>query len=86
MAQPGHFEQGYYKLLRLIKRAGGVPCESAPTLFFPEDIVDPELKLTATRSAKALCSTCPIKHDCYEFAVTTNQQSGIWGGTSPSER
>jgi WhiB family redox-sensing transcriptional regulator len=27
-----------------------------------------------------------VKRDCLEFALETNQDSGIWGGTSEEER
>ena len=37
-------------------------------------------------SAKAVCMTCESRQPCLEFALTTNQDSGIWGGTSEEER
>ena len=37
-------------------------------------------------SAKAVCETCDVKDMCLDFALTTNQDSGIWGGTSEEER
>ena len=36
--------------------------------------------------AKALCVRCPVREPCLEFALATNQDSGIWGGTSEEER
>lgn len=33
----------------------------------------------ATR-AIAICNVCPVKNECYEFAMETKQQYGIWGG------
>lgn len=29
---------------------------------------------------------CPVKTECLEFALTTNQQHGIWGGLALDER
>ena len=29
---------------------------------------------------------CPVKEPCLEFALSTNQDSGVWGGTSEEER
>jgi WhiB family transcriptional regulator, redox-sensing transcriptional regulator len=29
---------------------------------------------------------CPVIDDCLEYALETNQRSGIWGGTSERER
>jgi WhiB family redox-sensing transcriptional regulator len=37
-------------------------------------------------AAKAICRTCPVQADCLEFAITTNQEFGVWGGTSEDER
>ena len=33
-----------------------------------------------------MCRQCPVQADCLDFALTTNQDSGIWGGTSEEER
>ena len=37
-------------------------------------------------TAKAVCDTCSSKAPCLEFAMITNQDSGVWGGTSEEER
>ena len=36
--------------------------------------------------AKQVCDECPVSADCLEYALETNQDSGIWGGTSEEER
>jgi WhiB family redox-sensing transcriptional regulator len=36
--------------------------------------------------AKEVCAQCPVHRDCLEYALETNQDSGIWGGTSEEER
>jgi WhiB family redox-sensing transcriptional regulator len=33
-----------------------------------------------------VCGGCDARQPCLEFALTTNQDSGIWGGTSEEER
>jgi WhiB family redox-sensing transcriptional regulator len=81
-----HFDGGYWKLLRLIQQAGGAPCEDSPDLFFPDDFTDPAVRAAASKTAKALCRSCPVVTDCFEYAVSSNQRHGIWGATSPSER
>lgn len=86
MAKLRHFDDGYWKLLRAIQSAGGVPCEQQPELFFPDDFPDPNVRAAATKTAKALCRTCPIITDCFEYAVSSQQRHGIWAATSPSER
>lgn len=80
------FDEKHYKLLRAIHQNGGSPCEPYPELFFPEDITDPVRRKLATIIAKKLCNDCPIKIDCFRYAVESGQKYGIWGGTSPNER
>jgi WhiB family redox-sensing transcriptional regulator len=32
------------------------------------------------------CAKCPVRSDCYEFAVKNDEQFGIWAGLTPDER
>lgn len=48
------------------------------------EIFDGETK-EATFEAKRTCATCPIQDLCLGWAAMT-QDSGIWGGMTPSER
>ncbi len=53
-------------------------------LFFP---VGSSMKaMKKSLEAKAICNECPVKLDCLEYALNTNQDSGIWGGTTEDER
>jgi WhiB family redox-sensing transcriptional regulator len=36
--------------------------------------------------AKSVCCQCPVTVECLEFALETNQDTGIWGGNSEDER
>lgn len=55
-------------------------CSSVdPELFFPNRGESPV-------EAKAVCRSCPVRRECLEFALETNQTYGIWGGTSDQER
>lgn len=36
--------------------------------------------------AVRLCSVCPVKDDCLDFAIVNNIEHGIWGGTNPRQR
>lgn len=59
-------------------------CSGYPnTLFFPS--VERADEATVAK-AKAVCSVCPVIENCLEYALETNQRSGIWGGTSEKER
>ena len=44
------------------------------------------LAVEQIEAAKAVCEECPVKERCLQFALETNQDSGIWGGTSEEER
>ncbi len=55
-----------------------------PELFFP--IGTTGMALAQIESAKAVCHTCPGEAMCLEYAMATNQDAGIWGGTSEEDR
>jgi WhiB family redox-sensing transcriptional regulator len=38
------------------------------------------------KKAKAVCAQCPVKDECLDFAIESNQSLGVWGGASPNER
>jgi WhiB family redox-sensing transcriptional regulator len=58
--------------------------DTHPDLFFPVGTTGPALEQIA--AAKAVCERCDVRGPCLEFALSTNQESGIWGGTSEEER
>lgn len=39
-----------------------------------------------TEPAKLICSQCPVRDDCLEFALAKFLKVGVWGGTSERER
>lgn len=58
--------------------------DTDPDLFFPVGTTGPAIE--QIENAKAVCRQCDAQTDCLEFAIATNQDSGIWGGTSEEER
>ena len=38
------------------------------------------------RAAKAACSRCPVRSDCLAEALADPTLTGVWGGTTDSER
>ena len=58
--------------------------DTDPDLFFPVGTTGPAIE--QIENAKAVCRQCDAQSDCLEFALATNQDSGIWGGTSEEER
>jgi WhiB family redox-sensing transcriptional regulator len=55
-----------------------------PDLFFPVGVTGPAVGQIA--AAKAVCDGCQVRTECLEFAITTNQEYGVWGGASEEER
>lgn len=58
--------------------------DTDPELFFPVGTTGQALLQIA--KAKSVCCQCPVTTECLEFALETNQDTGIWGGTSEEER
>jgi WhiB family redox-sensing transcriptional regulator len=58
--------------------------DSDPDLFFP--IGSTGAAVEEIRAAKAICQTCAVREECLAFALETNQEAGVWGGTSEEER
>jgi WhiB family transcriptional regulator, redox-sensing transcriptional regulator len=60
-------------------------CRSVdPDLFFPVGTTG--IALVQIEHAKSVCQQCDVKQACLDFAIQTNQESGVWGGTSEEER
>lgn len=58
--------------------------DSNPDLFFPIGTTGPAVD--QIEAAKRVCRTCESQEPCLDFALATNQESGVWGGTSEEER
>jgi WhiB family transcriptional regulator, redox-sensing transcriptional regulator len=72
--------------LELLDRELGMPlffrdanCKDAdPNLFFSES-------LSQNKAAKEVCFVCPIRQQCFSWAIE-NTDEGIYGGMTPGER
>lgn len=58
--------------------------DSNPEVFFP--IGSTGIALEQIETARRICAACPVNSLCLEFALATNQEAGIWGGTTEEER
>ena len=58
--------------------------DTDPELFFPVGTTGNAL--LAIDYAKRVCGQCAVMQECLEFALDTNQDSGVWGGHSEEER
>ena len=55
-----------------------------PELFFPAGTTGSAAE--EIMGAKAVCAGCDVRDRCLLFAFETNQECGIWGGTTEDER
>ena len=58
--------------------------DSAPGLFFPIGTTGPAVAQIA--AATAICATCEVQETCLEYALESNQESGVWGGYAEDDR
>jgi WhiB family redox-sensing transcriptional regulator len=47
--------------------------QTDPEAFFPE-------YERGGKMAKEVCKHCPVKQKCFDYAVSNNEEHGIWGG------
>ena len=36
-------------------------------------------------AAKKVCAACPVRAECAQWAITTGERNGVWGGMSQKE-
>jgi WhiB family redox-sensing transcriptional regulator len=60
-------------------------CQTAdPELFFPISATGPARHQLAR--AKAVCAGCDVRQLCLDWALSTRQEHGVWGGLAEEER
>jgi hypothetical protein len=78
-------DKAYFELAEAMANSPIVPpCTNAdPEAWFPEQggMATHEL-----RNVKALCSMCPAKAACLNYALVANEPWGVWGGLTTPER
>ena len=52
-----------------------------PEVFYPVSDDD-----EAADEAKSICALCPVREACLEFALTSREKEGVWGGLTERER
>lgn len=58
--------------------------DTDPDLFFPVGTTGQAL--VTIDHAKSVCQQCNVTQECLDYALDTNQDSGVWGGLSEEER
>lgn len=54
-----------------------------PALWFPSEERRPH---SHTDRARTICAGCGVRRECLDYALTTPEPDGIWGGLTPEER
>ncbi len=56
-------------------------------LFFPPSTVErKDERERREAKAKAICTVCPVKMPCLDFAMKIKEPYGIWGGLTEADR
>jgi WhiB family redox-sensing transcriptional regulator len=56
-------------------------------MFFPPSHFERKADKEARESrAKRICSTCPVRRECLDYALRIREPHGIWGGLNETER
>ncbi|HUP85284.1 MAG TPA: WhiB family transcriptional regulator [Acidimicrobiales bacterium] len=50
-----------------------------PDTFYPASDEEAE-------AAKAVCGGCPVRQPCLEYALSSRERDGVWGGATEKER
>ena len=58
--------------------------DTDPALFFTVGVTGSAL--VQIEDAREVCMSCSCQEACLEFALRSNQDTGIWGGASEEER
>jgi WhiB family redox-sensing transcriptional regulator len=53
--------------------------QTDPEIFFPEQGGSPE-------AAKKICVQCEVRLNCLEWALSNEEEHGVWGGLTAQER
>lgn len=56
-------------------------------LFFPPSTMErKDERERRELKAKAICTVCPVKVECLDFALSIKEPYGIWGGYTEADR
>ena len=48
-------------------------------VFYPDDEIGAE-------SAKSVCGSCAVQSPCLEYALSSREKAGVWGGATERDR
>lgn len=72
---------------RLAEQSTPPECTELPPEYYFADELDEDEPYGRSERAIAVtaCRRCPIRRECAEYAITTNQRFGVWGGLVPAQ-
>jgi WhiB family transcriptional regulator, redox-sensing transcriptional regulator len=60
--------------------------EDSAYYFAPSYFEKRREKLAREAVAKRICTTCPVRTPCLDYALSTREAHGVWGGLNETER
>jgi WhiB family redox-sensing transcriptional regulator len=60
--------------------------EPQPDFYPPTHTERKRERLARERRAKMVCAACPVRNDCLDHAVASDERYGVWGGLTADER
>lgn len=62
-------------------------CRGLPTvLFFGPEGEQKAARLVREKKARKVCSACPSRAECLDYALSRPERFGTWGGLNPDQR
>jgi WhiB family transcriptional regulator, redox-sensing transcriptional regulator len=65
-------------------QAAGACLSADPEIFFP--VSGTGAFAAQIQRARSICARCPVRRECLDFAMSSGEMHGIWGGTTPEDR
>ena len=59
---------------------------SSAQFFHPDDDLGRISRRLREEAAKRLCASCPVRKQCATHALSVNEEYGVWGGFTETER
>ncbi|MGA9275821.1 WhiB family transcriptional regulator [Ilumatobacter sp.] len=48
-------------------------------IFYPDDEAE-------AQAAKSVCASCAVQSTCLDYALTSREKAGVWGGATERDR
>jgi WhiB family redox-sensing transcriptional regulator len=65
-------------------QAAGACLSADPEIFFP--VSGTGASARQIDQARRICAGCQVRSECLDWAMSSGEMHGIWGGTTPQDR